>query len=64
MFCPNCGDCRGTVVCVDMRNNTYRCRICGHVFYYKLRPLLEKKFGKGSHDYTFDWAKEPAKEEL
>jgi transposase-like protein len=57
MFCPACGDCRETAKAIKDKWDTFRCHICGHVFYYEHRQRLEKRMGDGSHDYTFDYAK-------
>jgi hypothetical protein len=43
-----------TVDKVEGRKNIYRCYICGHVFYYEIRPRLEKKYGEGTHIYEYD----------
>jgi hypothetical protein len=43
-----------TVDKVEGRKNIYRCYICGHVFYYEMRPRLEKKYGEGTHIYEYN----------
>ena len=46
MFCPSCGDIRETVYLI--KDNIYRCRICGHVFKYDTLQELAEVYGEGT----------------